>query len=276
MSEQDSESDTTADDTEAPEPTQTSQTHNVLNNTMHDEDESIYDEDESSEEEHVNEIQPYKENGEQNNVQENKLLTANFEVKVENREVEGLTTYSTDQQKFKFYINSGTNKEVWGVYIDFQSIHSKWTIDVILQHTGFYATTDDPNVMMRENHDTKSSEYIIIYEDELYIVSTTSEEIFHMLKIKYKITTYLQDKYQHDPGGRDICQCQIKQYLENLYANVDMLFNNKLPADLHISFEIIKLLINKGNLNLIYNKNTYQHFNHSSIKRTLDELYNKV
>ena len=38
---------------------------------------------------------------------------------------------------------------------------------------GFYATTDNPNVMMRENHNTQSSEYISIHEDELYIVSTT-------------------------------------------------------------------------------------------------------
>ena len=72
-----------------------------------------------------------------------------------------------------------------------------------------------------------------------------------MLKDKYKINTYIQDKYPHDPGGTDICHCQwhIKQYLEKLYANVNMLFNNKLPIDLYISFEIIKLF------NLIHNQN---------------------
>ena len=53
-------------------------------------------------------------------------------------------------------------------------------------------------------------------------------EILHMLKDKYKINTYLQDKYPHDPDGRDLCQCQIKQYLEKLYDNVNMLFKNKL------------------------------------------------
>ena len=74
---------------------------------------------------------------------------------------------------------------------------------------GFYARTENPNVMIRENLDTQSSEYIIIYEDELYIVSTTPEEILHMLQDKYKINIYLQDEYPHDPGGRDICQCQI-------------------------------------------------------------------
>ena len=85
MSEQDSESDTTADDTEASEPTQTFQTHIVLNNTIHDEDDSIHEEDESSEEENMNEIETYEDNGEQNKIQEDKLLTTNFEVKVENQ-----------------------------------------------------------------------------------------------------------------------------------------------------------------------------------------------
>ena len=56
---------------------------------------------------------------------------------------------------------------------------------------GFYATTDNPNVMMRENHNTQSSEYIVIYEDKLCIVSTTPEEIMHMLKHKRQI----QDQY---------------------------------------------------------------------------------
>ena len=126
-------------------------------------------------------------NGEQNNVQEDKLPTTNFEVKVENQNVEGLMTYSTDQQIFKFKVISGSNQEVWGVYIDFQSIHRKWTIDAILQHMGFYATTENPNVMRKENHNTQSCEYIIICQEGLYIVSTTPGEILHMLKDKYKI-----------------------------------------------------------------------------------------
>ena len=65
------------------------------------------------------------------NKQESKLLITNFEVKVENPKDEGLITYSIDQQLFKFKVNSGTDQEVWGVYIDFQSIHSKQTIDAI-------------------------------------------------------------------------------------------------------------------------------------------------
>ena len=47
---------------------------------------------------------------------------------------------------------------------------------------GFYVTTENPNVMMRESHNTQSSEYIIICQDGLYIVSTTPEEIFIYVK----------------------------------------------------------------------------------------------
>ena len=174
-----------------------------MNETTHDEENSSESEDNTSQEENVIEMQTYENNGEQNK-QEDKLLTTNFEVKVENRKVEGLITYSTDQQIFKLKVNSGTDQEIWGVYIDFQSIHSKWAIGAILQHMGFYVTTENPNVMMRENHNTQSCEYIIICQDGLFIVSTTPDEILDMLKDKYKISIYLQDKYLHDPGGRDI------------------------------------------------------------------------
>ena len=77
-------------------------------------------------------MQTYGNNGEQNK-QENKLLTNNFEVKVENQNVEGLIFYSTDTQIFEF-VNYGIDREAWRVYIDFQSIHSKWMIDAILQY----------------------------------------------------------------------------------------------------------------------------------------------
>ena len=95
-----------------------------------------------------------------------------------------------------------------------------------------------------------------------------------MLKNKYKINIYLQDKYPHNPGGKD--NYQIKEYLENLYENMNILFNENLPTDLHTAFQIIKLLIEKGNQNLIHNKNSYQHFNHLSRKRKLDKLYNEM
>ena len=55
-----------------------------------------------------------------------------------------------------------------------------------------------------------------------------------------------------------------------------MLFKDKLPTHLHISFEIIKLLIKKGNLNLIHNKNTYEHLHDLSRERKKDKLYNEV
>ena len=97
-----------------------------------------------------------------------------------------------------------------------------------------------------------------------------------MLQDKYKIKIYLQDKYPHDPGERDICQCQSKQSQEKLYVNVNMLLNNNFPTDLYISFEITKLLIKKENLSLICNQNTYEHFNYSLRKRILDKLYNEV
>ena len=172
-----------------------------MNETIHDEENSSESVDDTPEDENVTEMQTYENNGEQNK-QEEKLLTTNFEVKVENRKVEWLITYSTDQQIFKLRVNSGTDQEVWGVYIDIQSIHSKWTIDAILQHMGFYVTTENPNVVMRENHNTQSCEYIIICQNGLYIVSTIPEEILHMIKDKYKINIYLQDEYPHDPGGK--------------------------------------------------------------------------
>ena len=118
---------------------------------------------------------------------------------------------------------------------------------------GFYVTTDNPNLMMRENHKTKSSEYIFICQDDMCIASTTPEEILNMLKDTYKINIYLQGKYPHDPGGKD--KYQIIEYLEYLYENMNILFNDKLPTDLHTTFQIIKLLIRKENLNLMHNIN---------------------
>ena len=152
-----------------------------MNETIHDEEDSLEAEDDTSEVQKLKEMQTYRNNGEQNK-QEQELLTTNFEVKVENRKVEGLITYSTDQHIFKLKVNSGTDEEVWGVYIEFQSIQSKWMIDAILQHMGYYVTTENPNVMMRENHNTQSCEYIIICQNGLYIVSTIPEEILHMVK----------------------------------------------------------------------------------------------
>ena len=64
--------------------------------------------------------------------------------------------------------------------------------------------------------------------------------------------------------------------MEKLYINDNMLFKDKLPQDLYTAFQIIKLLIEKGNLNLIHNKTSYQHFNCLLTKRKLDKLYNEM
>ena len=112
--EQNSTCDIYIEDQEDSKSIETSQVHNVLNNSIPNEADSHTVED-------VTEIELPKVNGEQNNAKEDKLLTTNFEVKVGNRKVEGLIAYSTDQQIFKFKVKSGTEQEVWGVYIDSQS-----------------------------------------------------------------------------------------------------------------------------------------------------------
>ena len=86
---------------------------------------------------------------------------------------------------------------------------------------GFYSPTENPSVMMRENLNTKSSEYIVNCQDDLYIASTTAGEIFHILQDKYKINIYLAGKYPHDPGGTMICQ--LRKYLDKLYVNINIL-----------------------------------------------------
>ena len=69
---------------------------------------------------------------------------------------------------------------------------------------GFYPPTENPNFMMRENHKTTSSEYIFICQDDLYIASTTPEEILHMLQDKHKINIYLES-YFHMILVEQIC-----------------------------------------------------------------------
>ena len=120
------------------------------------------------------EIESPKENGEQEIGKQDKLLTTKFQMEIENRKVEGLITYSTEQQIFKLKVNSGNNQELWGDNIEFTLYELKCTIDAILQHMGFYPTT-------------KSCECIIIHQDELYIASNTLQEILHIVKEKYKI-----------------------------------------------------------------------------------------
>ena len=80
-----------------------------MNETTHDAENSSESEDDTPEDGNVTEMQTYENDGEKN-VQEDKLLITNFEVKVENRKVEGLITYSN--KIFKFKVNSGTDQEV--------------------------------------------------------------------------------------------------------------------------------------------------------------------
>ena len=73
-------------ETEESKPIETSQVLTVFNKAIHHEDDS-------SDNKSVIEIQPPNENGEQEIGKQNELLTTKFQIKVENREVEGLITY---------------------------------------------------------------------------------------------------------------------------------------------------------------------------------------
>ena len=97
----------------------------------------IHHKDDSSDDISMIEIDPPKENGEQEIGKQNELLTTTFQMEIENRKVEGLITYSTDPQIFKFKVDSGNNQELWGVNIEFTLYELKWTIDAILQHMVF-------------------------------------------------------------------------------------------------------------------------------------------
>ena len=183
-------------ETEESIPVETSQVLTVFNKAIHHEHDS-------SDDKSVIEIEPPQENGEQEIGKQDQLLTTTFQIEIENRKVEGLITYSTDQQIFKFKVNS------WGVNIEFTLYELKCTIHSILQHMGFYHTTENPCVIMRANDKTKSCECIILHQDELYIASSTIKEILHILKEKYKIkinsNDYLESNFPYDPGGTMIC-----------------------------------------------------------------------
>ena len=77
---------------------------------------------------------------------------------------------------------------------------------------GFYHTTENPCVIMRANHKTKSCQCIILHENELYIASSTIQEILHTVKVKYNIkinsNDYQGSDFPYDPGGTRICKLQ--------------------------------------------------------------------
>ena len=95
-------------ETEESIPTETSQVLTVFSKAIHHEDDS-------SDDKSVIEIEPPKEIGEQEIGKQNELLTTKFQIENENRKVERLITYSTEQQIFNFKVNSGNNQELWGV-----------------------------------------------------------------------------------------------------------------------------------------------------------------
>ena len=112
--------------------TETSKVLAVFNKTIHYEDDS-------SDDKSVIEIEQPKENGEQEIGKQDKLLTTTFQMEIENQKVEGLITYSTDQQIFKL-VNSENNQELWQVNIEFKLYDLKWTIDATpsgLQYHGY-------------------------------------------------------------------------------------------------------------------------------------------
>ena len=166
----------------------------------------------------------HQKNGEQEVVKQDKLHNTKFQIEIENRKVEGLITYSTEQQIFKFKVNSGNSQELWGVNIEFTLYELKCTIHAILQHMGFYRTTENPCIMMRENHKTKSCECIIIHQDELYIASNTLQEILHIVKDKYKININPHDyqgyNFPYDPGGTMICKLQSQFHTQQIYISI--------------------------------------------------------
>ena len=79
-------------------PTETSQDLTVFNKRIHHGDDS-------SDDKSVIEIEPPKENGEQENGKQNKFLTTKFQIEIVNRKVEGPITYSTEQQIFNLKVN---------------------------------------------------------------------------------------------------------------------------------------------------------------------------
>ena len=112
-------------ETEESKPVETSQVLTVFNKAIHHEDDS-------SDDISVIEIEPQKQNGEQEIGKQDKLLTTKFQIEIENRKAEGLISYSTDQQIFKFKVNSANIQELWGVNIEFTLYELKCTIHAIL------------------------------------------------------------------------------------------------------------------------------------------------
>ena len=132
---------------------------------------------------------------------------------------------------------------MWSVNIEFTLYELKCTIDAILQHMGFHHTTENPCVMMRVNHKTKSCECIIIHQDELYIASNTLQEIHHIVKYKYKIkinpNDYQGSNFPYDPGGTMIfVKGNTWKYTRNIHINILYIKFHQSKHYLHINISI--------------------------------------
>ena len=66
--------------------------------------------------------------------------------------------------------------------------------------------------------------------------------------------------------------CQLRKYLEKLYVNVTMLFNNSPPQNTKIFFKIMEILITKGNLTLMPKEATEEHLTDLSRKKWVQPL----
>ena len=150
-----------------------------------------------------------------------------------------------------------------GVYIDFKSNQQKWTIHGILQHMGFYPPTENPCMRMRQNLKTTSSEYIIIYHDELYIASTTPEEILNICKTNMRSILILNLIFH---------MILVEELLVNSRNNLKSSMQMSIFFSKTTYLKIYTLiLIKKGNLNLIHNRNSYQHLLYLSQGTKLDK-----
>ena len=206
MSKQDSEFDINVHDTQDEQNSQTPET--LQNNTtIHDKDNLIHDEYNTSENENTIEIETFEHYGENIlNTEESIPVETSQVLTVFNKAIHHEDDSSDDKSEIEIEPPKENGEQE---NIEFTLYELKCTIDAILQHMGFYHTTENPCVMMRENHKTKSRECIIIHQDQLYIASSTLQEILHILKNKYKIkidpNNYLESNFPYDPGGTIIC-----------------------------------------------------------------------
>ena len=103
---------------------------------------------------------------------------------------------------------------------------------------GFYHTTENPCVMMRAKHNTKSCECIIIHQDELYIASSTLQEILHIVKEKYNVkinsNVYQGSDFPYDPGGTMICYLQFQlDTQQNIHINITYIKFHQIKHYIH-------------------------------------------